>query len=112
MTANNELLPTLFIAEDTRHVLLVDFEICLDMVLSRGVIFFIAIHENEFVPEDWPDETYYAEVRRRIRAIRIPRKLALGYAATKGLLNDTHQAFRKQYARAYHDYVARAEADY
>jgi hypothetical protein len=80
-------VPTIRVGKLKYHVVLTDFEVGYDIELTSAEVAAIVTYWVQPGLECWPaDEKYTAELRRRFATLQMPRRLAVGYGAARGLL--------------------------
>lgn len=86
-------VPTIRVERNRYHVVLTDFEVGFDMELTSAEVAAIVTYWMQPGLENWPaDEKYAAELKRRFAQLQMPRKLAVGYGAARGLLGKIPEA--------------------
>ena len=106
MTARRacDACPTLYLQDEQYHVLVPDLQLGFDMPLPRSAAVFVICFEEEPIELGFPEDLYPAELDRRLRTLRIPKRLALGWAAKRGLYEPA-PSLKKAVVHRYEKYL-------
>jgi hypothetical protein len=107
---NEPVLPTMKVSPDTWHVVLIDYDRSIDVKLSSAEIGAILRYFSGIPAPEVGAGTaaYAAALRERLMVLKIPRKVAVGYAAARGYLDDLPKPAREQLAKYWKKFSAEA----
>ncbi len=107
---NEPVLPSMKISADTWSVMLIDYDRSIDVKLSIAEIGAIVRYFSGIPPPEAEagSAEYAAALREVLKVLKIPRKIAVGYAAARGYLDDLPKPAREQLAKYWKKFSAEA----